>query len=102
MSVHKYFLPPAAPGGKPRARWRVNFDLPPHPDGTRRRGTRKGFTTRSKAVDVDLELRGRRAAGTITLVRKDWSAVGDIAVGSPLGGREITVRSSERLIIHDS
>lgn len=49
-----------------------------------------------------MALRVNREAGTITLVRKDWSAVGDIAVGSPLGGREITVRSSERLIIHDS
>lgn len=65
MSVHKYLLPPTLKGGKPRARWRVNYDLPPHPDGRRRRGTKQGFTTRSAAKEWEDDLRGRIAAGDI-------------------------------------
>jgi hypothetical protein len=66
VSVHKYFLPPTIEGGKPRARWRVNFDLPPDPEtGKRRRGTRKGFTTEKKAREKDLEPRGQIADGIV-------------------------------------
>lgn len=71
MSVHKYFLPPAQEGGKPRPRWRVNYDLPPHPDGRRRRGTKQGFTTRSAAVEWEDDLRGEIRQGIVPSTRKD-------------------------------
>jgi hypothetical protein len=57
VSVHKYV------DGRGRERWRVNYELPPHPDGRRRKSTKRGFPTRRAARAYEDEMRGRVAAG---------------------------------------
>jgi integrase len=66
VSVHKYWLPPTVEGGKPRPRWRVNFNLPPDPEtGGRRRSTRKGFTRERAAKVFDDEVRAGVREGIV-------------------------------------
>jgi integrase len=64
VSVHKYV------DGRGRERWRVNYELPSHPDGRRRKSTKRGFPTRRAARAYEDEMRGRVAAGDIPTVRE--------------------------------
>jgi integrase len=64
MSVHKYV------DGRGRERWRVNYELPPHPDGRRRKSTKRGFPTRRAARAYEDEMRGRVSQGDIPPVRE--------------------------------
>jgi integrase len=67
--VHKYV------DGRGRERWRVNYELPPHPDGRRRKSTKRGFATKREARVWEDGLRGRIAAGDIPLVREQRQTV---------------------------
>jgi integrase len=67
VSVHKYV------DGRGRERWRVNYELPPHPDGRRRKSTKRGFPTRLAAKGWEDEMRGRVAAGEIPAVGRPES-----------------------------
>jgi len=51
--------------GRGRRRWRVVYDVAPHPDGRRRTTTKRGFATRREAVAFEDEQRGRRSAGEL-------------------------------------
>jgi integrase len=67
VSVSKYV------DGRGRERWRVNYELPPHPDGRRRKSTKRGFPTRRAARAYEDEIRGRVAAGEIPAVGRPES-----------------------------
>jgi integrase len=64
VSVSKYV------DGRGRERWRVNYELPPHPDGRRRKSTKRGFPTRRAARAYEDEMRGRVSQGDIPPVRE--------------------------------
>jgi len=68
VSVHKYV------DGRGRERWRVNYELPPHPEtGRRRKSTKRGFPTRRAARAYEDEMRGRVSAGEIPAVGRPES-----------------------------
>jgi integrase len=83
--VHKY----VDAGG--HARWRVNYELPPHSEtGKRRKSTKRGFPTKRAAKVWEDGLRGRIAQGDIPPVRERRQTVGGYLRGwyAGVGGKE--------------